>query len=186
MTLVLDATPSGTSSNAYTDAATAQAIIDATPNACAWTDVGSDLQERALVYATSMLDALPYQGIKVSFSQALQWPRGSVIDPDYGTDAAYPGYMVNGQWGAYLDYRTIPKRMVRACTMLALEILRAGKSDVWGVDETANWGSKQIDTLITQFVPVSQRRFGLRIYPSVWREVYPLTLISQQLSVERA
>src|SRR6185312_6493082 len=115
-------------------------------------------------------------------------PRASVIDPDYGdTSGAFAGYMVNGgAWGVYLDMNKIPARIVRACVMLALEILKAGTSNVWDVDKTSNVSKKTIDVISTEYVSVSERRFGLRVYPSVWREIYPLTMASEPTTVERA
>lgn len=187
MTFVLDATVGGPTANSFIGLSDAQAIVDITPNSCAWTEIGSILQSQALAAATTMLNVLAYQGTKVDFLQALAWPRYGVPDPDYGETRVGPGaYAIIGQWGFYLDTTTIPRRIGRACTMLALEILRARTADVWGVDATANIASKQIDTLITQYVDPSLRRSGLRKYPSVWREVGPLTLSAQQLSVERA
>ena len=186
MTLTLDATPSGLTANSFIDLPTAQAIMDATPNATAWA-TGSLLQSQALIHATAMLSTLAYRGFKTHVAQALAWPRASVIDPDYGdTDGAYSGYMVNGFWGVYLDINTIPVRVQRATAMLALEVLRAGTADVWGIDKSANVAKKQIDVITTEYVPVGERRFGLRVYPTVWREVFPLTLASDAVSVSRA
>lgn len=187
MALTLDATVSGVASNSYLTIAQCQAYMDATPNADKWTAAGTVLQAQALVAATSMLDTVAYRGFKTKVGQALQWPRGSVLDPDYGdTTGATAGYMVGGFWGVYLDLAAIPKRIERGCAALALEILRAGTADVWGIDSTANVARKQIDVLQTEYVPVGQRRFGLRVYPQVWRHIYPLTQASAGTSVERA
>ena len=186
MPLTLDATAGGVASNAFASVADAQAIIDATPNSSAW---GSDAsaQTQALIYATSLLNVIEYQGIKSSFDQALAWPRYGVYDPDYGQSRLGPeAYTVSGQWGFYLDNTKIPVRMIRACVMLALEILKAGTTNVWDVDKTANIAKKQIDVITTEYVSVSERRFGLRVYPSVWREIYPLTMASEPTTVERA
>jgi hypothetical protein len=186
MALVLVAAVGAANANAYLDPPAAQAVIDATPNSSAW---GSDVaaQTQAIVYATSMLEVLAYKGVKASVSQALQWPRASVRDPDYGEDIENVGYELSGgDWGVWLDYTTIPRRIQRACVMLALEILRAGTSDVWGVDNDINKSAKTVDVLRTDFVAPGFRRTGLRLYPSVWREVYPLTLASQSASVARA
>lgn len=183
MSVTLDATVGGAHANAYVDVTAAQALIDATPNSGAWGS-DDDAQAVALVYATTMLDAMSYRGTRSTVTQSLQWPRIGVIDPNYGDDTEGMGYMQGTSWGIYLDSTTIPVRIQRACTMLALEILRAGVADVWGVDRDANIARKGVDVLTKEFVPVSQRRFGLRTYPSVWREIFPLTAVSG--SVERA
>ena len=186
MALSLDPTPSGVAANSFISLSDAQAIIDATPNSSAWgTDAAA--QTQALVYATTLLNVIEYQGIKSSFTQALAWPRYGVYDPDYGQSRLGPeAYTVAGQWGFYLDNTTVPTRMKRACVMLALEILKAGTTNIWDVDKTANIAKKTIDVIATEYVAVSDRRFGLRVYPSVWREIYPLTMASQPTSVERA
>lgn len=186
MPLTLIATPGAPDANAYQDIASVQAIMDATPNSDAW---GTDpvKQTQVAIYGTAMLDALGYLGVKASVAQALQWPRGAVLDPDYGTaDGAIAGYMVGGAWGVYLDLALIPKRILRGHAMLCLEIMRAGPADVWGVDPTLDVQREQVDVLATDYVAPWFRRVGLRRYPSVWREIYPLTAASGSSVVERA
>lgn len=186
MALVLDATPMGVAANAYCDLVTAQPIIDATPNSVAW---GADPvpQTVAMVYGATLLQALAYQGVKTTVAQALAWPRGAVRDPDYGVDAQNIGYMIGGRWGIYLDQTLNPKRIIRANVMLALEILRAGTADLWGVDETRDIVMEKVDVIETQYAPGNQRHnIGLRRFPSVWREVFPLLMAALPRSVERA
>lgn len=189
MPLVLDATVGGASSNAYLDEAAADALLAGVPNATAWTSLGAvpnATRVQALVYATQLLEALAYQGVKTTVAQALQWPRGAVTDPDYGPDASNIGYMQAGHWGVYLDLTKIPKRIQRATAMLALEILRAGTADIWGVERTANLQSEGLDVIRTEYVEPSKRRYGLKAFPSVWREVYPLTVTAQGRDAVRA
>jgi hypothetical protein len=193
MALTLDATVGGVSANAYLTQVAAQALLDGVPNADAWTNAsatGGGAREQALVYATQLLDAIAYKGIKTNAAQALLWPRGGVLDPDYGDGSdAFSGYILSGggQFGYYLDMAILPARILRATTMLALEILRAGTSDIWGVDATANIAKKDIGGAIaTEYIDVRYRRFGLRVYPSVWREIFPLTLAANAMTVERA
>ncbi len=185
MAFVFDASVGTPTSNSLVSLSDAQDIIDATPNATAW---GTDTSKQSLwlVSATSMLDVMAYMGQKTLITNARQWPRAGVPDPDYSDAGSHiPGAMIGG-YTVYLDMYTIPKRMARGCVMLALEIAKAGTSDVWGVDKTANISKKTIDVIATEYVAVSERRFGLRVYPSVWREIYPLTMASQPASVERA
>lgn len=188
MTLTLVSTAGAAESNSYVDVALAQAILDGVPNAAAWTAADASTKAQALVYATTMLDAVAYQGVKYSVAQALNWPRGGVLDPDYGQSAgAISGYMVGeGNWGVYLDFATIPKRIQRATAMLALEILRAGPADVWNVDADANKAEKSVDVLHTTFIDPASRRYGLQVYRSVWREIAPLTSASVPREVRRA
>lgn len=186
MSLVLDATPKGANANAYCDLVAAQAIIDATPNSSAW-GVDPVAQTQAIVYFATLMQALAYQGVKTTVAQALAWPRGAVRDPDYGTDAQNIGYMIGGAWGIYLSQDTIPVRVIRANVMGALEVLRAGTSDIWGVDDTRDVIREKVYGLETEYTPAGNRRnVGLRRFPSVWRELYPLTMAAVPQSVERA
>lgn len=188
MPLVLVATVGASDANAYGDVSAAQAILDGVPNAAAWTDADANTKAQALVYATTLLDALAYQGVKATVGQALAWPRGGVLDPDYGqgSGAMSGAMMAAGHWGVYLDATTIPRRVQRAMAMLALEILRAGTSDVWNVDGDANKAQKTVDVLSTTFIDPSRRRYGLQVYRSVWREIAPLTMAAMPRQVERA
>ena len=188
MPLVLDATVGGVSANAHLTVAAAQTILDGVPNVSAWTSASAATQAQAVVYATTMLNVIAYQGLKFTVAQALSWPRGGVLDPDYGqSTGAIAGYMVGeGNWGVYLDYTLIPKRVQRATAMLALEILRAGTADVWNVDSSANVAQKSVDVLHTTFIDPARRRYGVQIYRNVWREIQPLTMSAVSREVRRA
>jgi hypothetical protein len=72
------------------------------------------------------------------------------------------------------------------CAQLALAILRAGTKDIWGVEPTRDIKRKVVGPLETEWVTPAQRRFGLRAFPAVWREIYPLTLACEPATVERA
>jgi hypothetical protein len=188
--LSLDATVGGPASNAYQDVAAVTAILAGVPNADAWTAAASvtDRQPMLAVHATTLLEAIAYQGVKYTVGQALNWPRGGVIDPDYGqASGAIAGYMVGGgRWGVYLDFARIPRRILRAHAMLALEVARAGAGDVWNVDADANKAAKTVDVLSTTFIDPARRRYGLQVYRAVWREIAPLTLAAMPRTVERA
>lgn len=191
MPLVLDATIAGAASNSWVDMTTAQAIIDETPNADAWTAATSTLRTQALVSSCRMLSTVAWRGTKTTTTQALPWPRYFVLDPDAGATAS--GFTGWTGVGFYLDSSTIPDRVRRAQVALALEILRASPSlssatgsDVWGRDESLEKKTVRVDVLSTEYVERSARRIGLRQYPQVWRLIYPLTLASDSLRVERA
>lgn len=194
MTLTLIATLGTANANSYQDQVSAQAIIDTIPNASAWTladggvVVAGGQRDQALVRATSMLDIMKYRGTRVGTSdtQALAWPRVFVPDPDGGS--------VDGQWigwvGAtiYLSSTSIPRRILRAHVALALEILRAGGNDVWGAADatSANIIREKIGPLETDYSAPGDRRLGMRAYPQVWREIWPLLEISHPAGVQRA
>lgn len=181
MALTLDASVGGSGSNSYLDRGAATALLEAVPNADAWTAAAASQQDRALVHATTMLDTLAYQGQKTESTQALAWPREDVADPDYGERN------VVGAWDCvYLPDDAIPRRVQRACAQLALIILRAGTEDVWGEDETLDFAGESLaGVTATQYVAPHQRQRGLRRYPQVWRELAPLTAGALGARVER-
>lgn len=194
MALTLIATLGAPNSNSYQDQTSAQAIIDTIPNASAWTlaDGGAVVpggqRDQALVYATTMLDVLKYRGMKVGTAdtQALAFPRVFVPDPDGGAfDGQWTGW-VGGT--IYLSSTVIPRRILRAHAALTLEILRAGGADIWGADDSAaaDIVREKIGPLETDYSDPRVRRLGLRRYPQVWREIWPLLEMSQPASVQRA
>jgi len=182
------ATVGGALSNAYLDTDPAQALLDGVPNTSAWTVASDDQKSVALVYATRLLDAVIYKGAKASVAQALSWPRAYVVDPSYSTVGGNSGPfgIMLDTWPGYLSILLIPVRIQWATAQLALEILRAGTADVWGVDAALDVKRKQVDVLSTEYYDRPQRLLGLRKYPNVYREIYPLTLASEPRSVQRA
>lgn len=186
--MAFNSTIGGVSANSLVSVNDAQDIIDATPNATAWGE-DTDLQEVWLAQATAMLNVLAYQGSKVSNTQACCFPRSWVVDPDFANvQPRYPGPMglSSDIWPGYLSTTEIPRRMKRGCVMLALEIARAGTSDVWGVDKTTNVQTKTVGELSTTWFDPAQRKNGLRLFPSVWREIAPLTMAALPSEVSRA
>jgi hypothetical protein len=78
----IDATVGGELANSFVDLDTASGLVDFEPEAVsdAWGDLDADQQTRALVGATSDIDALPWDTLRGDFpssdDQALSWPRG--------------------------------------------------------------------------------------------------------------
>lgn len=83
MALELISTPGATDANAFVDVDTAGALVLYEPESVsdAWGDLDEDEQIRALVSASSDIDALPWDTLRGDFptndDQALNWPRGS-------------------------------------------------------------------------------------------------------------
>jgi hypothetical protein len=69
--------------NAYADVADGDAYHEGHLYATAWIAATLANKEKALVMATRLIDGqVQFAGWKVTDAQALQWPRGSVRDPD--------------------------------------------------------------------------------------------------------
>lgn len=93
MPLVVDATPKGTNSNSYLTQVRASAILDARLYSSAWTNATSGDKDRAIVWATTLLDAMMdwlgtptepgiWNGSQQINAQALRWPRWGVLNRD--------------------------------------------------------------------------------------------------------
>lgn len=177
MAFTFDSTVGGTSASSLVSTNDAQDIINATPNSTAWGS-DTDLQEVWLSNATAMLNVIAWQGSKVAVTQACSWPRSWVVDPDFADIDSYPGPFRPqlDTWPGYLSTTEIPRRIKRACVMLALQIARAGTSDVWAADDTASLRGLGVGPIRMDFAPLTERKQGLRALPSVWREIYALTL----------
>lgn len=110
----LIATPKATNANSYVDVATADAHLDERLYVSDWTDASTDDKERALIWATRLLDDLmDWKGTPRTNDQALRWPRSGVFDRD------------QVQW---FDEDTIPEPLEIATAELGLELLKRDRS----------------------------------------------------------
>lgn len=95
LTLIKEDGTGKVDANSYASAADGDAYHDGHLYASAWTAATLANKEKALVFATRLIDAeYQFAGWKANASQALQWPRVSCRDPDGGADLpsdAVPG-----------------------------------------------------------------------------------------------
>ena len=84
MGLVLDATVSGTSSNAYaTYASVTDILLMDIHKTATWASLSTSDAEASIIFATSLLDSqINWIGTRGSTTQKLRWPRDYAVDPD--------------------------------------------------------------------------------------------------------
>lgn len=83
VTLVVEDGSGKTNANTYVSRAEATTYHDAHLYADAWTDADVADQDRALAMATQLIDDyFPFEGGKVTETQALEWPRWNATDRD--------------------------------------------------------------------------------------------------------
>lgn len=129
MAATIDATVGGANANCYVESvAVAQDYYDERLNVSAWTNATEDEKTRALISATRWLDTVPFTGVKVSQSQALQWPRYGATDHD----------------GYEFDTASIPLLIQHATMELALVLLRDADG---GTDTLAATGMEGFDSV---------------------------------------
>lgn len=171
MPVILDTTVGGTAANAYCDVAGAIAYLNNRLNSSAYALASADDQARALIEASLEMDMLEgyWEGQRADSLQLMSWPRQFAIDPDKPQIIG-----VKDISQLYFPTTVVPTRIVKATCELALEFLRAGTTDVAGLDKTLAIQSKDVDVLRTNYVTPSQRAQGLRRFPRVVKLIAPL------------
>jgi hypothetical protein len=107
--------------NSYAAAADADAYYDGHLYASAWTAATTGNKEKALVFATRLIDSqFQFNGWRAHDSQALQWPRERCPDPDKGPSVSFQVLFSLGQ---YVEADEIPKAVVNATCEMARELL---------------------------------------------------------------
>jgi len=145
--ITIVATPGASDANSFATLEEADAYLDLRLHADAW--VGTEDKKRALITATRELDAMTYQGSRLTDTQALSWPRRGVPDP-------------------------FPRRLKDATCELAHELLRAGATDLIAPDPLASVVRKRVDVLETEYAHPSQRQQGIARFPRVTTLLGPL------------
>jgi hypothetical protein len=120
LTLIKEDGTGKVDANSYASAADGDAYFDGHLYATAWTGASSANKEKALVFATRLIDSqFQFDGWRAHDQQALQWPRERCPDPDKGL----PVTVLLLASGAYVDYDIVPQAVVNATCELARELL---------------------------------------------------------------
>lgn len=134
----LDAEPLSLTANSYSTVQEAQDYMDTlVPESMTetWDAAGNDLQSRALMMATRLLDTwFDWFGAVHNPNQPLLWPRLGVIKPGLAEDVSGS---VENPWGepfaVLLNSTTVPLRIKQATAELARQLLaedRTADSDL--------------------------------------------------------
>jgi hypothetical protein len=112
--------------NSYADAVDGDAYFDGHLYATAWTGASTANKEKALVFATRLIDSqFQFNGWKAHDQQALQWPRERCPDPDKGliTISVLVPFL-----GTFVDADIVPQAVVNATCEMARELLIADRT----------------------------------------------------------
>src|SRR5437879_4001006 len=141
LTLIKEDGTGRTDANSYASAADGDAYYDGHLYASAWTAATTANKEKALVFATRLIDSqFQFNGYRVSDRQGLQWPRWKCPDPDGGL-ALIPIRLLPRGMG-YVDLDIVPKPVKNATCEMARELLI--------VDRTAAPVGEGIDTTLVR------------------------------------
>lgn len=131
--------------NSYASVVDGDAYHDGHLYATAWTAATTENKEKALVFATRLLDAeFRFKGVKASTTQALQWPRAECRDPDGADDLASDA---------------VPSAVVQATCEMARELLVKDRTAAYAGEglKYLNVGSTQTGYDKTDTPPVITR-----------------------------
>jgi len=144
--------------NSYASVAEGDAYHKGHLYATAWTAATTENKEKALVFATRLVDAeFRFKGVKASNTQALQWPRAECRDPDGDDDLASDA---------------VPTAVVQATCEMARELLIKDRTAAHAGEglKYQNVGSTQTGYDKTDTPPVISRiaqallgRFGVAV-----------------------
>lgn len=107
--------------NSYASAEDGDAYYEGHLYATAWTGGSTDDKEKALVFATRLIDSqFQFNGFRAHSGQALQWPRERCPDPDEGliTLSVLLPYL-----GNFVNAGSVPRSVVNATCEMARELL---------------------------------------------------------------
>ncbi len=124
LTLIKEDGSGKTDANSYADVADGDAYFDAHLYASAWTAATTANKEKALVFATRVIDAeYQFNGFKANVGQALQWPREGCPDSDASASVLTLAGWRAGMGGAVVASDVVPKAVVDATCEMARELL---------------------------------------------------------------
>src|SRR5215510_14550124 len=109
LTLVKEDGTGKADANSYANVADGDAYFDGHLYATAWTGASAPNKEKALVFATRLIDSqFQFNGWRAHDQQALQWPRQRCPDPDKGL----PITVLLLTSGSYVDDNVVPQGVV--------------------------------------------------------------------------
>lgn len=119
MTLSVDVTVGGASSNSYCSVAEGDSYHEGHLYATDWSNAATTVKEASLVMATRILDDyVRWRGVKNKNSQALEWPRYSVWDEN--------GYL--------LDNTALPQFLKDATAEMARHLIGSNRTAETGLE----------------------------------------------------
>src|SRR5436190_20079239 len=121
LTLIKEDGTGKVDANSYADVADGDAYHAGHLYAAVWTGATSDDKEKALVFATRLIDSqFQFNGSRANDGQALQWPRFECLDPDR---VAWTFSTLVLRRSNFVESNVVPKAVVEATCEMARELL---------------------------------------------------------------
>ncbi len=152
----LVSTIGGSDSNSFISVDTADLYLESRLNSSAWSDAEDPEKETALIEATREISLFEFDGLRVTTTQALPFPRESLPVPDSG-------------YATYHSTTEIPQRILDATCEYALEFLKAGTTDVSGLDPAIGIVQETVGPISTTYAEPYHRAQGVKRYPRIYK-----------------
>jgi len=165
----IDSTVGGSSANSYVSSAEFASWAETRQPSTSYDDATADQRIRALISATRRLDQAPWKGVRVTETQALQWPRYGVEKPDIAYSVLDGPMFMESTW---YDTDEIPQRVKDAQMETAYQILAGNLSP----DDTGLEGFRDVAVGSLKVTPNHARKAGT-LPEFVLREIRPLLKI---------
>jgi hypothetical protein len=159
--MAIDASPGGANSDSFINVSDANTYFLERLHTDVWDDLDSGEKEKALKWATKILDRLPWAGSKVTDTQALRWPRSSVSDLD----------------GVYFDEAAIPYFLEQATCELGMALAEA--------DRTKDNSAEQLRALVVGPIKLDfNNDYVQDVFPETVKEIISPFLYTSWVSDE--
>ncbi len=153
LTLTVESGESKTDSNTYISLDNANSYMEARIGTDAWDGASDTDKQAALVQSARILDRyVEWRGVKTDDTQAMQWPRQYVPDPEYRTVDALDFYIDAGDY--FIPSDAVPQRIKDAQCELALHLL---SQDSQTVPDTAGYSQIDVEGAVSLSVDKADR-----------------------------
>lgn len=127
----LDATVGSATANCYLTRAQAEEWMAKRLHISVWEDADASDKDKALMWATRLIDRYQWVGVKSTDTQALHWPRRYVTDRDPSESRWWSSYDTTSWYYAFaeLSPATIPTFLQEAVTELAFSLLQEDRTE---------------------------------------------------------
>jgi len=176
MALTLDADPTSATFNCYSTLAEATNYHSARLHNDAWNNAGSSDKNKALMWATRVLDTLRWRGVRTSGTQNLQFPRRGLsyyesdaiggFDYEIVDVSVNPGYFTKVE----ISDSTVPQFLKDATAELAMWLI---DSDTTAPTGTEGFTEIKVDVIDLKIKAADRQDwFNDSVRSLVWRFLY--------------
>ena len=153
--IIEDGTVATSTANSYITVAEVDTFID-NQGLSGWSTLSTTDRETAILRGMSYIETFPFKGVKMSWSDPLEWPRYGVWDDSY--------YGSTEDWSSeeLAFYQEIPKGVKNAACRAAYE--ESQSAGVLQANVASNIRSERIDVISTEY-------FGSEPSVTIYRQI---------------